>query len=149
MTLINAHSSPVPLYMQSPFNAELGPSLAVRARGTYSPDLFVALFMTPPDADGVGGVELVDGEYQRQAVDLVPRGYKHLTVPRPILFRMFSCPLIKGIGLVTEDGVIEAYGSLRSARSAQKPTSRIELQSHQMLIRLPDPAANYTVPAPR
>lgn len=136
MTLITARPGRSPLYMQSPFTCELAPALAARQARAFASPLDLGLLLRCPDADGNGAVELDDQNYQRQAVELAPRSSSHLVVPQPVLFDLFGCPLVRGLGLYTASGHLEAYGALRSARPGHPP-SRFGFRSHQILIKRP------------
>lgn len=138
MTMLPGRVGRPPLYMQSPFTAELAPSLAVRQSRGYEPSLWLGLLLQGPDADGYGAVELEDGDYSRQAVELSPRSASHLTIPRLVLFDLFSRPIIKALALFNAAGALEAYGALRSATAGGQPPARFEFRSHQIIIKRPD-----------
>lgn len=138
MTMLPSRAGRRALYMQSPFTAELAPSLAVRQSRGYEPSLWLGLLLHGPDADGYGAVELEDGDYSRQAVELSPRSASQLTITRPMLFDLFSRPIIKALALFNAAGTLEAYGVLRSATVGGQAPARFEFRSHQIMIKRPD-----------
>lgn len=123
--------------MRSPFNAEMSPTAAVKRAGTFAAPLYVGLLARLPDPDGVGAIEADNPGYMRQLIELVSRSSSHLTIPRPVVFDVESGPRIVGVGLFDAEGVLEAYGVLRSARISWRPASRLEFASHQIMIKRP------------
>ena len=61
-----------------------------------------------PRPDGLGGVELQGGAYQRQEITFVPRDAHHLCVPKAILFEITRCPSVAGVALFDGAGEVMA-----------------------------------------
>lgn len=124
--------------MQSPFTAELAPSLRIKQEAAYPAVLWLALLLGLPDADGHGAVELADANYTRQSVTLSPRSSSHLTIHRPVRFEIPGQPMVRGMALFSEEGELAAYGALRSAYAGYPAPSFIEFKSHQILVKRVD-----------
>lgn len=124
-----------PLFMRSPFTAELSPSLRIKQEATYPEGLWLGLLLDLPDPDGHGAVELNDADYTRQQVALSPYSSSHLAVHRPVRFDIPRQPIVRGIALFTDQEELAAYGALRSAYAAYASPDCIEFKSHQILVK--------------
>ncbi|MFA4952578.1 hypothetical protein [Brevundimonas sp.] len=138
MTMFTARPGRARLYMQSPFTAELAPSLRVKQDRAYPASVYLALLLDLPDPDGYGAVVLDDDGYTRQAVALSPRSSSHLTIHRPVRFEIPGQPMVRGMALFNGQGELAAYGALRSAHAGYPAPSFIEFKSHQILVKRVD-----------
>lgn len=135
MPLILKHTLPCRLYWRSPFHAEMAPSIWARARGRYSDSLQLGLTKIRPDADGLGGDELVDATYQRIAINLEPYTPTLLVVEKPVSFVLSPGSLAVGLVAWNDAGEVEAYGALISQTAAVLPPPSIDLPSHRVVVR--------------
>ena len=129
--------SPIGPWMTSPFTTEMSPTAAVKRAGEFSSPVYLGLLIQLPDPDGVGEVELAHPQYVRQLVELIPRSAFHLTIPRLVVFDVHGSPPVVGLGLYDSEGGLESYGVLRSSRISDRPATRFEFGSHQILIKKP------------
>lgn len=143
MTQFLAHSGSSPLFMQSPFTAELGPTKAVIARGGYADRLYATLIAGVPDSDGVGGAAL---QLTPQPVMLTPYNSAFWAVTGAVNLEPDDPRDVRTLVLINAGGEREAYGALRSSRAGPTPVSIIHLPSHRLLVRrIPKPLGQ---PAP-
>ena len=124
-------------FPKGPFGAELTPTLMVKLARAYPDEMFLGLLSKAPDVDGVGGQELIQVGYRRQAIQLTSRSRSHLTVPHAVLFDIFACPAIAQLALFDSEGVLQAYGVLRPHTTAPSLPTRFEFPSHQILVKRP------------
>lgn len=120
-----------------PHQAQLSPTASTILRGDYPADLFVGLLTKLPCSDGTFLAELDAPDYARQPVSLAPRSGTHYCVPRPILFDIHRLPVIAGLGLFDAQagGALCGYGAVYSSRLSREPVERIEIISHQLLVK--------------
>lgn len=129
--------SPHGPWMAPPFTVEMTPTAAVKRAGAFSSPLSIGLLRRLPDPDGVGAVELDSRRYMRQLIDLTPCRPGYLAIPRPVLFQIHPESSVVGVGLFTDEDVLEAYGVLRSSRISWRQPDRFEFASHQILVKRP------------
>lgn len=138
MTQFSGRPGRHPLFMQSPFTAELAPSLTMKQAAAYPIVLWLGLLLGLPDSDGHGAVELVDANYTRQSAALSPHSSSHLTIHSPVRFEIPGQPMVRGMALFNDTGELAAYGALRSAHAGHRAPSFIEFKSHQILVKRVD-----------
>jgi hypothetical protein len=138
MTMFTARPGRATLYMQSPFTAELAPSLRAKQDRAYPAGVHLGLLLNLPDPDGYGAVVLDDEGYMHQAVELAPHSASHLAISRPVRFDVPGRPLVCGLALFDEQGGLVGYGALRSAHAGYPAPTYIEFKAHQILIKRVD-----------
>lgn len=124
-------------HSQGPHRAQIGPTAGTIAAGAYPEPLFLGLLTKLPASDGAHLIELDAPGYARQLISLAPRNATYFCVPRPILFEVHRLPVIAGFGLFDQEtgGAICGYGAVGSRNLSREPVERIEVPSHQLLIR--------------
>lgn len=127
-------------HTQGPHRGQLGPTEAAIAAGGYPEPLFLGLLTKLPTSDGAHLIELDAPGYTRQLISLAARNATYFCVPRPILFEVHRLPTIAGFGLFDQEtgGAICGYGAIGSRNLSREPVERIEVPTHQLLVkRLP------------
>lgn len=129
--------TPQLLHPAPPHHAELTPTIQMSFELDYPQALYLALMERLPANDGTGGQELRTEAYLRQAITLAPRSATHFCVPRRVVFEVHRCPMIAGFGLFDSSlgGRLCGYGAIWASRTSLAPVERIEVASHQMLIK--------------
>lgn len=122
---------------RGPYRGQIGPTAATIANGFYPQPLYLGLLTKLPASDGTHLVELDAPGYARQSISLAPRNATHFCVPRPILFEVHRLPVVAGFGLFDQEtgGAICGYGAIVSRDMSREPVERIEVPTHQLLIR--------------
>lgn len=124
-------------HSRGPHRAQIGPTAGTIAAGVYPEPLFLGLLTKLPASDGAHLIELDAPGYARQVISLAPRDATYFCVPRPILFEVHRMPAIAGFGLFDQmmGGSICGYGALHPGNLSREPVERIEVMSHQLLIK--------------
>lgn len=124
-------------HSRGPHWGQIGPTAGTIAQGSYPERLYLGLLTKLPASDGAHLVELDAPGYARQLISLAPRNGTHFCVPRPILFEVHRLPLVAGFGLFDHeaDGAICGYGAIVSRNLSREPIERIEVPTHQLLVR--------------
>lgn len=138
MTQFSGRPGRHPLFMQSPFTAELAPSLPIKQEAAYPAVLWLGLLLGLPDSDGYGAAELADAGYTRQSVALSPRSSSHMTIHRVVRFDIPDRPMVRGVALFGDEHELAAYGALRSAHAGYPAPNFIEFRPHQILVKRVD-----------
>jgi hypothetical protein len=144
-----ARPSPAPRlnHMKGPHQAQISPTSGTIAAGDYPNTLFLGLLTKLPVSDGAHLVELDAPDYFRQTITVVPRNVTQLCVPRPVVFEVHRLPVIAGFGLFDQltGGSICGYGAIYSRDLSTTPVERIEVASHQLLVKRCRPSGPSTL----
>lgn len=121
-------------FMIAPFTCVMAPTKRAISRKAYSANLSLGLLENTPDSDGEGGVELVDDDYQRQAIQLISRDSETFAVAHKVAFGLLALPAIKCMAAFNEANEVEAYGVPISIRPGPM-AAQLTFAAHAIVVR--------------
>jgi hypothetical protein len=123
------------LYAAGPFASTMAPTALQRQSANNPTDLFLALLVRPPNADGLEYEELTSENYQRQPLLVGNFNARFFAGQNRVRFDVSDGANVAHVGAFDLAGRLRFYGFLSGARQASTPAQEFEFPPFSLMLK--------------